>query len=67
MFQVLLYYDIPLKELMCKKYEPNLEILSKFFTKDGKSEEEAMEIVKNMDKKRKNQLIQYLLYNVKKS
>jgi hypothetical protein len=64
---VILYYDIPLTELKCRKYEPALELLSEVYVKAGKTEDEAMDIVKNLDKKTRNYLIQHLLYNVKKS
>ncbi|XP_044269224.1 KICSTOR complex protein ITFG2-like [Tribolium madens] len=64
---VIIYYDIPLKELKCKKYEPSLDLLRELYMKDGRTEEEAQEMVKNLDKKKKNQLIHRLLYNVKKS
>ncbi|RZC32335.1 integrin-alpha FG-GAP repeat-containing protein 2-like, partial [Asbolus verrucosus] len=64
---VILYYDIPLKELKCKKYEPDLDTLCEMYVKTGKTREEAMDFVKNLDRKTKNHLIQYLLYNVKKS
>jgi hypothetical protein len=64
---VILYYDIPLTELKCRKYEPALELLSEVYVKAGKTQDKAMDTVKNLDKKNRNYLIQHLLYNVKKS
>ncbi|KAJ8952025.1 hypothetical protein NQ318_023466 [Aromia moschata] len=62
--KIILYYDIPLKELICKKFEPDLEKLSELFIEEGRKPEEALEIVKNIDKKTRKELVEYLLYNV---
>ncbi|KAJ8922182.1 hypothetical protein NQ315_004117 [Exocentrus adspersus] len=50
---VILYYDIALKEFICKNFEPDPELLSELFVRDGKTPQEAMEIVTGMDKKTK--------------
>lgn len=65
LLQIILYFDIPLKEFICKKFEPDPEKLSELFLEEGRSPEEAMKIVMNMDKKTKRDLVEYLLYNVK--
>ncbi|CAG9824272.1 unnamed protein product [Phaedon cochleariae] len=61
---IAVYYDLPLKELTCKKFEPDPEKLSKLFVGDDVSAEKALEIVKTMDRKTKKELVEHLLYNV---
>ncbi|KAJ8982298.1 hypothetical protein NQ317_001158 [Molorchus minor] len=61
---IILYYDIPLKDLICKKFEPDIEKLSELFMDEGRKPEEAMDIVRNMDKKTKQELVDCLLYKV---
>lgn len=62
---VIIYYDIPLRDLICTKFEPDLEKLSELFISKDRNQEEALEYVKNMDKKTRRDLIEYLLYNVR--
>lgn len=63
--KVIIYYDIPLKEMICKRFEPDLDVLSEFFVNDTRNKEESLEYVRNMDRKTKKELVEYLLYNVK--
>lgn len=49
--------------MVIKKYEPDLESLSKLFIDETRNEEQALEFVQNMDKKTKRDLIEYLLYH----
>lgn len=63
--RVLLYYDIPLKEMVLKRFEPDLERLSELLVKgdDEKAERKKSEI-RNMDRVQKKELVEYLLYGV---
>ncbi|KAG5894209.1 hypothetical protein JTB14_038379 [Gonioctena quinquepunctata] len=60
---IIIYYDIPLKELTCRKFEPDLEKLSELFVDSDRNQKGALDLVKNMSKKTKKELIGYLLYN----
>lgn len=60
---IIIYYDLALKELTCKKFEPDLLKLSELFINDDRTPEESMEYVKNLDKKSKRELVEYLLYS----
>ncbi|KAF5286082.1 hypothetical protein FQA39_LY16428 [Lamprigera yunnana] len=51
--KVYLYYDLPLKKMTCKKFEPDVSKLSEIV--EGK----------HLDQKSKNELVQFLLYGVK--
>ncbi|KAK4873271.1 hypothetical protein RN001_015300 [Aquatica leii] len=51
--KIYLYYDIPLKKMLCQKFEPDLSKL-----KDVLVDE-------NLDQKSKNELVEFLLYGVK--
>ncbi|CAH0547712.1 unnamed protein product [Brassicogethes aeneus] len=62
---IILYYDIPIKDIMCKKFEPNVEKLSELFIEEKGSKENAEEHIKSLDKKTRKELVEYLLYNVK--
>lgn len=59
-----MYYDIPLTDLVCKKFEPDLEQLSRLFISKRVSKQKALKIVKSMDKKAIKDLVEYVLYNV---
>lgn len=67
--QVLIYYDIPLTELMCKRFEPDVEVLGGLFTGCAhiKTDAEAIDCVKNLDKRTRSNLVKFLLYDVKKT
>jgi len=58
------YYDIPLTDLVCKKFEPDLEQLSRLFISKRVSKQKALKIVKSMDKKAIKDVVEYVLYNV---
>ncbi|XP_072398636.1 KICSTOR complex protein ITFG2-like [Diabrotica undecimpunctata] len=60
---IVVYYDLPLKELICKKFEPDVVKLSELFIGDGREPEQALEYVKNMDKKTRRDLVEHLMYN----
>ncbi|XP_060520130.1 KICSTOR complex protein ITFG2-like [Cylas formicarius] len=62
---VIIYYDIPLKDLICKKFEPDLVKLSQLFINEDRDADQALQYVKAMDKKTKRELVEYLLYHVK--
>lgn len=59
--QVIIYYDIPLKDLNCRKFEPDLSLLE---VKLEEIEEETAEKLKQLNKNAKKPLVSYLLYNV---
>lgn len=59
-----MYYDIPLPDLVCKRFEPDLEQLSRLFISKTVSKKKALGIVKSMDKKAIKDLVEYVLYNV---
>lgn len=59
-----MYYDIPLTELICTRFEPDLEVLSRVFISETVTKEQALEIVKNMDRKALKDLVEYVMYNV---
>lgn len=61
---VIIYYDLPIKELTCTTFVPDLVKLSELFRKDDQNPEESLEFVENLDKKQRRQLVEYLLYNV---
>lgn len=60
--KIILYYDIPLKEMICKRFEPDVQVVSELFVNEDRTKEEAVEYVKKMDKKMKRELVEYLLY-----
>ncbi|XP_023015849.2 KICSTOR complex protein ITFG2 [Leptinotarsa decemlineata] len=60
---IVIYYDLPLRELTCKKFEPDPEKLSELFVDGSRSKNDALELVKNMSKKAKKELVGYILYN----
>ncbi|XP_076264137.1 KICSTOR complex protein ITFG2-like [Rhynchophorus ferrugineus] len=60
---VIIYYDIPLKDLICKRFEPDYHRLSELFVNSNRNKEQALEYVQNLDKKSRKDLIEYLLYN----
>ncbi|CAG9768159.1 unnamed protein product [Ceutorhynchus assimilis] len=60
---IIIYYDIPLKNLICKKFEPDEATLSQLFVDKSRNPEQALEYVKNMDKKSKAELVSSLLYD----
>ncbi|KAL1502311.1 hypothetical protein ABEB36_007476 [Hypothenemus hampei] len=60
--RVIIYYDIPLKHLICKKFEPDLVELSKLFVDKNTDSEQAIECMRRLDKKSKKNLVEYLLY-----
>ncbi|XP_066154024.1 KICSTOR complex protein ITFG2-like [Euwallacea fornicatus] len=62
---VILYYDIPVRDLICKRFEPDLVKLSELFVDKENDREKALEQVKNLDKKTRRDLIEYLLYEAK--
>ncbi|XP_050302209.1 KICSTOR complex protein ITFG2-like isoform X2 [Anthonomus grandis grandis] len=62
---IIIYYDIPLKDLICKKFEPELAKLSELYISKDKTKEEALKHVQNMDNKTRRELVEYLLYNAK--
>lgn len=59
-----MYYDIPLTDLVCKRFEPDLEQLSRLFISKTVPKRKALKIVKSMDKKAIKDLVEYVLYNV---
>lgn len=59
-----MYYDIPLTDLVCKRFEPDLEELSRLFISETVTKEEALEIVKSMDRKAIKDLVEYVMYDV---
>nr|CAH7722893.1 unnamed protein product [Callosobruchus chinensis] len=63
--KIIMYYDIPIKDLNCKKFEPNFDKLAEVLVRKGDTLEEARQKIKNMDKKTKKELVEYLLYYVK--
>lgn len=62
---IILYYDIPFRDLICKKFEPDVEKLSELFIDKNRTREQASELVKSMDKKTKRELVEYLLYDAR--
>ncbi|CAH1991108.1 unnamed protein product [Acanthoscelides obtectus] len=63
--KIIIFYDIPIKDLNCKKFEPNFDKLVEILIRKGDTREEAKEKIRNMDKKTKKELVEYLLYYVK--
>ncbi|XP_057661864.1 KICSTOR complex protein ITFG2-like isoform X3 [Diorhabda carinulata] len=61
---VIIYYDLPIKELTCTTFVPDLVKMSEIFRRDDQNPEEALEIVENFDRKQRRELVEYLLYNV---
>lgn len=61
-FQILLYFDIPLKHMLSKKFEPSLSKLADVIDGDG---EDKQQFLDGMDKQSKKELVRYLLYGVK--
>ncbi|KRT82058.1 hypothetical protein AMK59_4701, partial [Oryctes borbonicus] len=59
--KILLYFDIPLKHMVSKKFEPLLPKLAGAI-EDVEDKEQFLE---NMDKDSKKDLVQYLLYGLK--
>lgn len=64
-FQIILYYDIPLKNMICQKFEPNSVKLSELFIDKDRNQQQALEHVVNMDKRTKRELVEYLLYDAR--
>ncbi|KAH1011289.1 hypothetical protein HUJ04_000695 [Dendroctonus ponderosae] len=62
---IILYYDIPLKHMVCKKFEPNAAKLSELFVDKDRNQQQALEHVVNMDKRTKRELVEYLLYDAR--
>lgn len=63
--KVLLYYDIPLKEMVLKRFEPDMVKLSAILVKgDGEEAERKREEIKNFDRVKKRELVEVLLYGV---
>lgn len=63
--KVLLYYDIPLKEMVLKRFEPDMEKLSELLVKgEGEVVERERERIKNLDRVKRRELVEFLLYGV---
>ncbi|XP_044750149.1 KICSTOR complex protein ITFG2 isoform X1 [Coccinella septempunctata] len=57
---VIIYYDIPLKDLNCRKFEPDLSLLAE---KLENEEQTTKKKIKDLSKNTKKSLVSYLLYN----
>lgn len=63
--KILLYYDVPLKEMVLKRFEPDMETLSGLLvTGEGEDAERKREKVKSLDRVQRKELVEYLLYGV---
>ncbi|CAH1187678.1 unnamed protein product [Phyllotreta striolata] len=61
---IIVYYDLALRELTCRKFEPDLVKLSELFADKERSPEEALEHVRTLDRKSKRELVECLLYGL---
>lgn len=63
--KILLYYDIPLKEINCKRYELPHDYVDKLIFEEG-DKDNARSQLRQLTARGKRELVQYLLYSVKK-
>lgn len=63
--KVLLYCDIPLKEMVLKRFEPDMKRLSELLVKEeGEEAENKRREIRNMDRLQRKELVEFLLYGV---
>lgn len=63
--KVLLYYDIPLKEMVLKRFEPDMVKLSRLLVKgEGEEAEMKREKIRNLDRVQRRELVEHILYGV---
>ncbi|XP_017774191.1 PREDICTED: integrin-alpha FG-GAP repeat-containing protein 2-like [Nicrophorus vespilloides] len=61
---VLLYYDIPLKEMICRKFTVDLERIKDVFASENAEERDTMVATLSNNENDKRRLVEYLLYGV---
>lgn len=63
--KVLLYYDVPLKEMVLKRFEPDMEKLGALLVRGGGEEaEKRRREIRNLDRMQRKELVEFLLYGV---
>lgn len=63
--KVLLYYDIPLKEMVLKRFEPDMMKLGNLLIRGNDKESQSKrEEIRSLDRRQRKELVEFLLYGV---